>query len=586
MQAGGDPPAMRERLAEELRSALEALLAAAGDPEPPPPFSVEPPRQKEHGDFACNAALLLAKRLGRPPRALAQELVTRLGDAGGLVSKAEVAGPGFVNLWLSGDRWRDVLGGILRAGPAYGRSDTGKGRKIQVEFVSANPTGPLSVGHGRQAILGDCIARLLEAVGWDVTREYYFNNGGRQMRVLGDSVRARYLERLGRAAPPPEEALKDKSLPWPEEISGLPVVFPRDGYQGQYITEIADAIRAREGEAWVDEPGEAGFRREAEARIFAEIRETLDALGIHFDVYYNEMSLYEEGRIEEALRDLRAAGHVYESDGAVWLRATALGLGRDRVLVKRTGEPTYLLPDIAYHREKFRRGFEWIIDVMGADHVDQVPFVRAAVGLLGCDPDRVELVMNQFVTLSSGGETVKQSTRAATFITSDELLEDVGRDVFRLFMIQRKPEGHLDFDLDLAKERDWTKNPAYTIQYAHARTCGIARQAVQRGLPLPAPEEVDVSRLELPEEIELIKKLGELPEVLENAAASREPHHLAYYLREVAGLWNPYVQDGQRHRVLTDDAGLTGARLGLAQAVRTVLANGLELLGMSAPERM
>jgi arginyl-tRNA synthetase len=577
---------LRERLNQAIASALEHLLRAAGDAGPPPEFSLEVPRQSEHGDFATNAALLLAKRLRRPPREIAAALAERLAQAGG-VSRSEVAGPGFVNLWLAEDRWRMLLVDILGAGVRYGASDLGKGRKIQVEFVSANPTGPLSVGHGRQAVLGDCIARLLEAVGWKVTREYYFNNGGRQMRVLGESVRARYLEALGRAAAPPRHALEDASLPWPEAIDGKPVVFPRDGYQGDYITEIAEAIRAREGEGWLDEPGDGGFKREAEATIFAGIRATLERLGIHFDVYYNETSLYESGKIESVLADLRASGQVYDQDGAVWLRATELGLQRDRVLVKSSGEPTYLLPDVAYHREKFRRGFDRIVDVMGADHVDQVPFVRAAIALLGFDPERVELVMNQFVTLSSGAKTVKQSTRRATFITSDELAEEVGVDVFRFFMVERKAEGHLDFQLDLAKEKDWSKNPAYYVQYAHARACGIERQATERGVPPAQAERVEGARLALPEELELLRKLGEFPELVARAAEARAPHHLAYYLRDLAGLWNPYVQDGKRHRVLNEaDPALTEARLALTGAVRTVIARGLGLLGMSAPERM
>jgi arginyl-tRNA synthetase len=576
---------VRERLTQAIESAVADLLREAGREGSVPAFQVEAPRQADHGDFACNAALVLAKALGRPPREIAADLVSRLTQVSGLVARAEVAGPGFVNLWLAGDRWRDVLGQILAAGPRFGESDAGKGRSCQVEFVSANPTGPLSVGHGRQAILGDCIARLLRATGHAVTREYYFNNGGRQMRVLGDSVKARYLEQLGRAAPPPPQALSEE-IPWPESIDGLPVVFPKDGYQGDYIGEIAEAIRSREGEGWLEEAGDGGFRAEAEQRIFADIRRTLDDLGIDFDVFSNETALYEDGLVASTLEDLRASGLVYEEGGAVWLRFTELQLPRDRVLVKSGGEATYLLPDVAYHREKFRRGFEQIVDVQGADHKDQGPFVKAALAALGLDPERVEFVFHEFVTLSSGGNTVKQSTRRATFITIDELLAEVGPDVFRFFMIQRRPESHLDFDLDLAKEQDWTKNPAYYLQYAHARTHGIERQAHERGLSIPAPDEVDASRLELSEELELIKRLGEFPEVVTRAAETREPHHLAYYLREVAGLWNPYVQDGVRHRVLTEDAGLTGARLGLALAVRTVLANGLGLLGMSAPERM
>lgn len=577
---------MRKRLKDAIGAAVQALLDDAGNEGELPPFVVEAPRQADHGDFACNAPMLLAKRLRRPPRQIADDLVARLGDAAGLVARAEVAGPGFVNLWLAGDRWRDVLRDILAAGPAYGRSDVGKDRPLQVEFVSANPTGPLSVGHGRQAILGDCLTRVLEAAGWDVTREYFFNNGGRQMRVLGQSVKARYLELLGRAAPPPEAALQDDEVPWPETIDGLPLAFPRDGYQGDYIVEIARSLLEREGEGWVDEDPEAGFREEAEARIFADIRGTLHDLGIAFDVYFNENSLYAEGKVDEVREDLRKTGLVYDEGGATWLRATELGLDRDRVIVKSSGEPTYLLPDIAYHRGKLERGFDSVVNVQGADHKDQGPYVKAGIRALGLDDDRIEFVFHEFVTLSSGGQTVKQSTRKATFVTVDEVLGDVGADVFRFFMIQRRPESHLDFDLDLARETDWTKNPAYYLQYAHARTWGIERQAREAGVGVPTAHDVDPSRLELPEELELIRKLGELPELVARAAETREPHHIAYYLREVAGLWHPYLQDKERHRVLTDDPGLTAARLGLTLAVRRVLASGLALLGMSAPERM
>ena len=577
---------MRERLEAQIDAVVRALLQEAGDAEAPPGFVVEAPRQPEHGDFACNAAMLLAKRLRRPPRGIAQELADRLASGSDTVARAEVAGPGFVNIWVAGNQWHDVLGRILRAGAAFGRSNEGKGRRVQVEFVSANPTGPLSVGHGRQAILGDCVARLLEATGWDVVREYYFNNGGRQMRVLGDSVRARYLEQLGLAAAPPEDALESDELPWPDAVDGLPVVFPRDGYQGGYIADIAAAIREREGEGWVDEPGEGGFRVEAESRIFGEIRATLDTLGIAFDVYFNENQLYDEGEVERVLADLRETGLVYDEGGATWLRATEFGLPRDRVIVKSSGEPTYLLPDIAYHREKFGRGFETIIDVQGADHKDQGPFVKAGVQALGHDPARIEFLFHEFVTLSKGGQTLKQSTRKARYITIDELIEDVGVDVFRYFMIERRAQSHLDFDLDLAQERDWTKNPAYSLQYAHARTYGIERMARERGVEMPAPDEVDAARLELEEELELVKKLGEFPEVVAKAAEAREPHHVVYYLRDVVSAFSSYYQDKDRHEILTPDAELTKARLGLTLAVRAVMAGGLAMLGMSAPERM
>jgi arginyl-tRNA synthetase len=580
---------MREKLLAELTTSVLALLAELApdtDSGEMPSFGLEVPRQTGHGDFSTNAAMVLSKRLGRPPREIAQILVAKLDDAGGLVDRAEVAGPGFVNLWLSRERWRDLLRTIVASGDGYGCSQAGGQRRVQVEFVSANPTGPLSTGHGRQAVLGDCIARLLEFTGCDVTREYYFNDGGRQMRVLGESVKARYLEELGRAAAPPAELLQETTAPWPESLDGLPIAFPRDGYQGGYIHQLARDLVSEHGEALVEEPGDGLFRDSAERAIFAEIRATLASLGIDFDVYYNEGSLYDDGKLTETVDDLRGKGLIYDAEGAVWLRSVELGLDRDRVVIKSSGEPTYLLPDIAYHREKFRRGFDLVIDVLGADHIEQFPFVRAAVGALGCDPGRVELVMHQFVTITSGGEKVKQSTRKATFVTIDELVEQVGVDVFRFFMVERKADGHLDFDLDLAMDRNWRKNPAYYLQYAHARTCGVERKAAELGVAMPRPEEFDASRLDLPEEIELMKKLGEFPDLVARAAESRAPHHVAYYLRDLAGLWNPYIQDGTRHRVLSTDPELTSARLGLALAVRTVLANGLGLLGLTTPERM
>jgi len=577
---------MKERLFEHFEQAVRALLDAAGDRDPVPGFVLEVPNNPDHGDFACNAAMLLTKRLRQSPRAIAEQLIERVGDAGGLLASAEIAGPGFVNVRLGDDRWHELLRRVLELGAHYGHSKEGDGQRVQVEFVSANPTGPLTLGHGRQAVLGDTLARLLEATGHEVTREYYFNNGGRQMRVLGESVRARYLEQLGRAATPPAEAFDLPEDRYPDELEGLPVVFPRDGYQGDYIGELAAALREQHGEALLEEPGDGLFRQAAQDRIFADIRRTLAAMRIEFDVYSNEMDLYEQGKIEETLEALRAKGLVYESEGAVWLRATELGLDRDRVLVKSSGEPTYLLPDVAYHREKFRRRFDRVIDVQGADHKEQFPFVVAAAQALGCPGERIELVMHQFVTLTRGGEQVKQSTRKATYVTVDELLADVGNDVFRFFMIQRKAEGHLDFDLDLAEETDWKKNPAYYVQYAHARTHGIERQAREQGLAMPTAESVDVSALSLPEELDLLKKIAEFPDVVSRAAETREPHHVAYYARELAGLWNPYIQDRKRHRVLSDDPAVTSGRLGLTLAVRTVVANALSLLSLSAPEQM
>jgi arginyl-tRNA synthetase len=369
---------MRAALQQHLHDLVRQLLDEAGVAAPVPEFTLEAPRSAEHGDFACNAAMLLAKSLRQPPRAIAEKLAERLRAASGLVARVEVAGPGFVNLWLSESRWRSLLQSVLAAGARYGESNAGANRRVQVEFVSANPTGPLTLGHGRQAVLGDAIARLLEATGHDVTREYYFNNGGRQMRVLGESVKARYLEQLGRAAPPPPEALADQEHAWVESVGGLPVAFPKGGYQGGYIGELAAGLRARHGDTLVDEPAEGIFRETAETQIFGEIRKTLSALAIEFDVYTNERDLYASGDTERVLADLERAGLLYDQDGARWFKATALGLERDRVVVKSSGEATYLLPDLAYHRQKFARGFDRVIDIQGADHKEQFPYVRAA----------------------------------------------------------------------------------------------------------------------------------------------------------------------------------------------------------------
>ena len=577
---------MRDQLAQKLQEALRELLVEAGDSDPAPAPTLDIPRQKDHGDFATNVAMTLAKLLRKTPREIAERLIDRLGDAGGLLKSSEIAGPGFINFRLAENSWQNLLCDIAQAGDLYGSSELGKGQKVQVEFVSANPTGPLSTGHGRQAILGDAICRLLEFTGHDVTREYYFNNGGRQMRVLGDSVKARYLEQQGLAAAPTEAALADVEDAWEEERDGLPVVFPKDGYQGDYIGDIAALLAGEQADALVDEPGDGQFRERAQEEIFADIRNTLERLGISFDVYFNEQSLYDEGKLDTVIEDLRTKGLIFDADGAVWLRSTKLGLDRDRVVIKSSGEPTYLLPDIAYHREKFRRGFDAIIDIQGADHIEQFPFVSTATGALGFEAERIELVMHQFVTVTSGGEQVKQSTRKATFITIDELLDQIGADVFRFFMVERRADSHLDFDLDLARDKNWRKNPTYYIQYAYARSCGLERKAIEAGVAIPGPSDFDPSHLALEEEIEIVRKLAEFPQLVTRATASREPHHIAYYLRDVAGMWSPYLQDGKRHRILSEDAGLTAARLGLSLAVRVVLKNGLALLGISTPEQM
>ena len=376
------------------------------------------------------------------------------------IERAEVAGPGFLNVFLAARATAEPGSrGSSREGDRFGTDVEGRGQRAMVEFVSANPTGPLTLGHGRQGILGDCVARLFQAMGYDTTREYYFNNAGRQMRVLGESVRARYLELLGQ-----------------------PATFPEDGYQGDYIREIAAELRARHGESLAGEGHEGVFRQAAEDGIFADIRRTLERLGIRFDVYSNEALLYTEGKVDGTLEALRAAGFVYDKDGAVWLRFSAIGRPQDRVLVKSTGEPTYRLPDIAYHREKLARGFDRILNVQGADHIEEAKDVVAAIGALGLPADRIRYLIHQFVTITRGGVEVKMSTRRATYVTIDDLLDQVGNaDVFRWFMVTRSPESHLNFDLDAATEQDWQKNPVFYVQYAHARVASVFNHARERG---------------------------------------------------------------------------------------------------------
>jgi arginyl-tRNA synthetase len=523
-------------------------------------IQVTPSKDPEHGDFATNAAMILAKPLGSRPREVAERLVAEIGHADGLLERADIAGPGFVNFFLARDRWHELLARVLREADRWGSSETGAGDHVMIEFVSANPTGPLTIGHGRNAVLGDTLARLLEATGAKVTREYYFNDAGRQMRVLAQSLRARYIQLLGGEA-----------------------ALPEDGYQGDYIVEIARELVDEVGGSW-REAEEDRFQERAQAAIFADIEGTLERLGIRFDVHFNEHTLYADGKVEGVLEDLRALGLVYEQDGAVWLRSTDFGLNRDRVLVKSSGEPTYLLPDIAYHREKFKRVGR-AIDVFGPDHIEQFPYVQKAIGALGLEPEALELVIYQWVNLRRGGELVKMSTRKASFVTVDEVLDDVGPDAFRYFMIERRADTHLDFDVDLARERS-ERNPVYKIQYAHARLCSIGRKAEEAGLQLPGPEAIPFERLESPQEGELLKLLQRFPDVVSHAAEVREPQEVARFLLELAGVFNAYISDGRRHRVISEDAELTAARLALAAALRMTLRNGLGLLGIEAPERM
>lgn len=563
---------MKAYLTQVLQQVLQEI---DGVPETFTP-EFEKPGNPAYGDLATNVALQLARVLKRPPRVLADELAKRLRallDAR-RIAAVEVAGPGFLNFRFAPDYLAQVLADILAAGDQYGRSNVGQGKPALVEYVSANPTGPLTVGHGRNAVLGDTIANLLDWIGYRVTREYYFNDAGRQMRILGESVRARYL------------ALVDPTLPTKKirvaegEWVEVPEPFPEDGYLGEYIIDIARMLYERHGDALCKTVDVAPFKEAAEAVIFADIRRTLERLGIRMDSYYNEHTLYENGKIWEVVEALRAKGYIYEKDGAVWFRTTALGKEQDTVLIKQTGEPTYRLPDIAYHITKFERGFVRIVDVFGADHIATYPDVLRALEVLGYDVRKVDVVIYQFVTLVRGGEPVKMSTRRATYVTLDELIDEVGEDVTRFFFLMRSPNTHLEFDLDLAREAS-EKNPVFYLQYAHARICSIMRKAAEVGLEERPNPNLTLLRHEA--EQGLIKELMRFPEVIQEAAQTYEPHRLAVYLREVAVAFTKFYD---QCRIIGEDEPLALARLALARAAQRVLANGLRVLGISAPERM
>ncbi|CAK8711563.1 arginine--tRNA ligase [Candidatus Electrothrix laxa] len=521
-------------------------------------YNVEVPRHDGQGDFSTNFAMVLAGMEKRNPREIAGQLVELLNQDESILDKVDIAGPGFVNIFLKSSVWSTVLAPINEQGKDFGLSDVGKGKKVMVEFVSANPTGPLSVGHGRNAILGDTIARLLKATGHDVTREYYFNDAGRQMRVLADSLKARYLEKLG-----------------------LENEFPEDGYQGDYIYEIAQAMVDEQAEGFKDAE-QAVFRQRAQEAIFVDIDATLKRIGIAFDSYYNEHTLYEEGQIDDVVAKLREKDLVYEKEDATWFKTSEFGQEQDRVIIKNTGEPTYRLPDIAYHREKFRRGFDWMINVFGADHIATVPDVLAGIEALGLDKSKVHVVLYQFVTLLRDGKQVKMSTRKATFVTVDELVDEVGVDALRFFFLMRKPDSQLEFDLELATAQS-QENPVYYVQYAHARLCSIERMAQEKGVTLPVLTETDLSPLQEEEEYQLLKTLASYPALVADAATDLAPHRIIFFLMELAGNFHSFYN---KHKVVTEDEQLTAARLCLCQGVKAVLANGLDLVGLVAPEKM
>ncbi len=551
---------MKKRLEALLQHALsQAIKGGALKSDSLPPLLFEVPKNPAFGDLASAIALGLARAERRAPLQIAETVRGFIADPDGLLAGVDVEGPGYLNFRFSPKFWADTLAEIGEHDGPLTFTDIGQGKKVQVEFVSANPTGPLTVGHGRNAVLGDAIARLLEATGHQVTREYYFNNAGRQMKLLGESVKARYLEQLGDT-----------------------ITFPEDGYQGQYIREIAGTLISEHGDRLRDEPAAGKFKDAAERAIFADIEQTLGRVGIHFDVYFNEDTLYKGGQIAAVIEALRARQLAFDRDGAVWLASEPLGLDKDRVLVKSTGEPAYRLPDIAYHQDKLRRGFDLIIDVLGADHIAEHEEVKAAIKALGLPAEKIHSIIYQFVTLTRGGAQVKMSTRRAEYVTVDELLDEVGSDVVRMFFLTRRADSHLEFDLDLAKKQS-SDNPVFYIQYAHARIHSLFKQAAAAGAKLAPAAASHLETLTAPEELAVVKLLARYDDTVEEAARGLEPHRVVFYMMELAGEFHRFYNS---HRILTDDLARTAARLYLAHAVRKVLHSGLGLLGVNAPESM
>tara|TARA_B100001245_G_scaffold203836_1_gene164748 strand:- start:608 stop:2233 length:1626 start_codon:yes stop_codon:yes gene_type:complete len=540
------------KIVSQLTEALIKSLSSLEYPENN--IQLSPPNNSEFGDLSTNVALTLSKDLKQNPMNIGKAIVDNLSLPEDLIDDVTISQPGFINFKISDKYYYNILNEIIDDNK-YGRGKSGENKTANVEFVSANPTGPLTIGHGRNAVLGDCIANILEWNGFNVTREYYYNDAGRQMRILGQSVEARYFELL------------DKEFK-----------FPEDGYEGDYIIEIANSIIESHGKELIKD--DSIFQSEAEKSIFEEINETLKKIGISFDQFTNEKTFYDNGDIDQLLDDLKNKNLIYEKDDATWFKTTELGKEQDRVYIKSTGEPTYRLPDTAYHRDKVNREYDLIVDVFGADHLDTYPDVLLALNALGLNTDHIRVLLYQFVTLLRGGEKVKMSTRKATFVTLNELIKEVGSDVVRYFFIMRGVNSHLNFDLDLATDQS-DKNPVYYLQYAHARICNIIKHGDSMGILKNS--ECNPSLLNHPSEIALLKQLEKFPEIIYNAHLSLEPHNIANFLHEIANRFHKYYADC---RIISEDEELTNARLTLSTATKTVIGNGLKLLGITAPEKM
>ncbi len=523
-------------------------------------FSLEPPKNKAFGDFSVNAALVLAKSTGRNPRELAGEIAEELKKKSRYFSKVEVAGAGFINMTLNETIYTGVLNDILEKGEKYGRNDLNKGKKANLEWVSANPTGPLHAGHGRQVCLGKAIANLLEWSGYEVTREYYYNDAGNQMNNLAKSVYARYMQII------------DPSFP-----------FPEDGYHGEYIKEYAQSIFDEKSDTLKNSDNIDFFKEYAEKKNFERIKKTLETLGIKHDVFFSETELYRNKDIEKLLSDFREKGASREEEGAVWLNMDRKRFQKDKVIVKSTGEPTYRLPDMAYHINKIKRGYDYIIDIFGSDHGDTYKEVLYGIETAGYDVKNIKVIIHQMVTFRSGNESVRMSKRSDNVYYLDDLITDVGADATQFFFVMRAANTHLDFDIELAKEQS-DKNPVYYLQYAHARICGIFRNAAENFNEDIKVKDFNSGLLTEPEAVDLLKVLSRFPDEVESVTAALEPHKIITYLNQTAEAFHKFYHN---NRVLNaDDLETTKARLKLCEAVRTVLRNGFNIIGITAPERM
>ncbi len=530
--------------------------------ETPPVVSLETPRDKGHGDLATTLALTLAKQESKPPRKIAELIIANLLDEDGIIAKTEIAGPGFINFTLSRERWKKTLFEIESEGAAYGLRNIGKGERALVEFVSANPTGPLHVGHGRGAAVGDALANLLAATGYDVSREFYINDAGRQIKLLSESVYARYQQAQGNNVP-----------------------FPADGYHGDYIEELAQSFLKAHGNRFLKSPFEEcedAFGDFSKTAMLADIRTDLEAFGVRFDTWFSEAGLFADNSVQNSVNELMESRNLYESEGALWFRSTTFGDDKDRVVKKKDGSWTYLASDIAYHRNKLSRGFKSLVNIWGADHHGYIPRVQAVIRAFGHPKDSLHVLLVQLVSILKDGKPAPMSKRAGTFVTLRDVVQDVGADASRYIFLTRRSDSHLDFDLDVAKEQS-RENPVYYVQYAHARLASLFREAESRKLTIPASGAVDVALLDLEEEQNIIKALAKYPEVIEEAALAYEPHRLTYYLQDLAGLLHNYYF---KHRVITEDAARTVAKLFLMKQVKTVIQSALKILGVSAPERM